>query len=104
MDNFNERILKTSHIFSSVVIHGLVKVMHFIIFSNRNNEPVHSLPPWTNKRKTKYWYDKFMHINKLSQQVEVLNILSFKLRSVNIIICFKNNRPIIYLKDKNKNE
>jgi len=31
MDSFNERILKTSHTFSSVVIHGLVKGMHFVI-------------------------------------------------------------------------
>jgi len=30
MDSFNKRILKTSHTFFSVVIHGLVKGMHFV--------------------------------------------------------------------------
>jgi len=33
MDSFNERILKTSHTFSSAVIQGLVKGMHFVINS-----------------------------------------------------------------------
>jgi hypothetical protein len=31
MASVNKRILKTSHTFSSVVIHGLVKGMHFVI-------------------------------------------------------------------------
>lgn len=30
MDSLNEKILKTSHTFYSVVIHGLVKGMHFV--------------------------------------------------------------------------